>query len=171
MFKKLVIASFIASLSLTGVSAQEIRPVLPGVASSQELAAAAEWYKKAITLTEAAHGGAAVDQLALARHYDPRYAKPANVADARTATTWYLRAALQGSLAAQNALGELYASEEGNPVMAYTWLSIAKKKRLDSSAKAALESVTARLTDEQKANGTWFANELINQHPAITAWN
>lgn len=132
-----------------------------------EASARAERYREIVMLTKEAQDGNPSAQLALGKTYDPRFAKHESEADLRAASGWYLRAALQGSVEAQNELGQLYA-ETQNHVMAYAWLSIASKNRLEPKARKVFEDLARTLTPEQKADGIWFAQELTSKHPAVT---
>lgn len=131
----------------------------------------ADQFARVAALTTAEQGGDVAAQLALAKHYDPRQApieQPSS--QLQTAITWYLRAALQGSVEAQTQLAELYAATGKNPVMAYVWFSIAQQRYLSDSAVEEFNRVTATMSPEQQAKGRRFASELLARHPGITQW-
>lgn len=128
-------------------------------------------FTRVAALTTSAQGGDVAAQLALANHYDPRQA-PAEprTSQLQTAITWYLRAALQGSVEAQTQLAELYAAAGKNPVMAYAWFSIAQQHHLSDSAVAEFNRIKGTMSPEQQAKARRFASELLARHPSITHW-
>lgn len=121
-------------------------------------------------LSSAAQAGDIVAQYNLGEYYDPRYGRSEEPKDIESAIAWYMRAAVQGSLQAQNQLAEAYA-ENNNLTMAYAWFSIAKQKRLSPSAQGSYDRLLKRIMESQKVEGERFANGIIEKHPSVTRWN
>jgi len=85
--------------------------------------------------------------------------------DKAEATKWYGKAAEQGNVDAQKALGAMYATGDGVPKNyseAYAWYSVAAKNG-DKDAKAFLSKAKAALTPDQLAVAQRRAAELNEQ--------
>ena len=133
-----------------------------GEGVQQDYAAAAKWYELA------ANKGNAIAQLKLGAMYIEGHGVLQHDAEAGR---WYRLAAEQGTAAAQYNLGVMYSEGRGVPqddVEAYKWLNLATTYADSSEREAfaeARDTVAARLTPEQRAEGQRLAREWAEAHP------
>ena len=89
--------------------------------------------------------------------------------DYAIAARWFLKAAEQGSVLAQDTLGAYYWAGRGVPkdvVKAYYWSSLAKEAG-NSASEVRVQFLTPQLTREQAAAIQRQAIEFFKQHPPI----
>jgi TPR repeat protein len=120
--------------------------------------AAVRWYRRA------AEQGLAEAQSGLGSMY---YKGWGVLQDYAKAQYWYRQAAEQGDAVAQNNLGMLYRDALGvekDEVEAYLWCALSAAGGIDA-ARAAVESLAARMRPEQVAEGEKRAKAWLAAHP------
>ncbi len=126
-------------------------------------------YKEAIPLlTDAAKHGDAQAAYNLGEYYDLYYGWSGEPSNVDEAIKWYIKAAIKGSLDAQNRLGEIYYNSRKDYVSAYAWLLIAKTAKLNPSGHYVYNELNEKILSIQKAEAEKLAMTLMKEFPAFS---